>query len=103
MLLKLGWLLAFVAHANQMSVKVGGQYNEANVPYVSVTICTPGTKNCQAVDKIMLDTASTGLRVFSSLIHVPLTTQLDSKGATVAKCTPSLAVIHFGVRFNLRI
>lgn len=53
---------------NQMQVRVGGLLNDGtNVPLVSVTICEPGTRNCRTIDRIQLDTASVGLRLFSSL------------------------------------
>ncbi len=35
-----------------------------NKPTVSVTVCTPGTSNCQTINNILLDTGSYGLRIF---------------------------------------
>ncbi len=54
---------------NQMRIDVGGGAieNYSNIPLVSVTICQPGTDNCQTVNRIELDTGSVGLRLFSSL------------------------------------
>jgi hypothetical protein len=46
-------------------VAPGGYPNE---PCVSVTICSPGTKNCQTIDNILLDTGASGLRIFKSLL-----------------------------------
>jgi hypothetical protein len=43
-----------------------------NKPCVSVTVCSPGTNDCQTVNDILVDTGSTGLRVFASVLHVPL-------------------------------
>ena len=41
----------------------------ANVPYTSVTICTPGsTTACQTIDHILVDTGSSGLRLMSSVL-----------------------------------
>lgn len=37
-----------------------------NTPYVSVDVCQPGTTKCQTINNILLDTGSTGLRIFSS-------------------------------------
>jgi hypothetical protein len=62
------------ADYNQMSVTVGqdpGCLN-ANEPCVSVTICVPGTQNCQTIGGILLDTGSFGLRVFSSALTLSL-------------------------------
>jgi hypothetical protein len=38
-----------------------------NVPYVSVTVCRPGTTTCQTIDHVMLDTGSYGLRLLAPL------------------------------------
>jgi len=47
---------------------VGGA-NNANVPYVTVKICAPGsTTNCQIIDHVTVDTGSTGLRIASSAL-----------------------------------
>ena len=54
---------------------------------MSVTICTPGTKQCQTIPNILLDTGSYGLRIFSSVISVPLTAETDSTGKSIAECT----------------
>lgn len=37
----------------------------ANVPFVSVTVCVPGTTTCATIDHILVDTGSTGLRLIS--------------------------------------
>ncbi len=36
-----------------------------NVPFVSVTLCTPGTSTCQTIDHVLLDTGSYGLRIIA--------------------------------------
>ena len=41
----------------------------ANVPYATVTICPPGsTSGCQTIDHVLVDTGSSGLRVFASAL-----------------------------------
>lgn len=52
-----------------------------NVPYVSVTVCRPGTSICQTIDHVQLDTGSYGLRLLAG--------QLDSALALPAVATPS--------------
>ncbi|WP_343732343.1 DUF3443 domain-containing protein [Duganella sp.] len=52
-----------------------------NVPYVSVTVCRPGTSTCQTIDHVLLDTGSYGLRLLAS--------QLNSTLALPAVSTPS--------------
>ncbi len=46
---------------------VGQSTNSANIPYVTVTICAPGsTTNCQAIDHVLVDTGSWGLRMLAT-------------------------------------
>jgi len=60
-----------------------------NLPYVSVTVCAPGsTTACTTVDHVFLDTGSIGFRVLKSAVaslNLPLAT---SNGGTVAECYP---------------
>ena len=50
---------------------VGNAY--LNEPTVSVTICSPNNPSvCQTINHILLDTGSFGLRIYSSLVTVPL-------------------------------
>ena len=37
-----------------------------NIPYISVTLCQPGTNTCQTIDNIEVDTGSAGLRIIST-------------------------------------
>ena len=37
-----------------------------DVAFVTVTLCVPGTNNCQNIDHVLLDTGSEGLRLLSS-------------------------------------
>ena len=83
--------------SNQVSVSVNGAsgglcgspYNGAsylNEPCVSVTICsTANPTSCQTINNILLDTGSYGLRIFSSVITVPLT-PVTSGGSTLGEC-----------------
>lgn len=51
-----------------------------NRPYVSVTVCVPGTSNCQTINDVLLDSGSTGLRIFSSVLTIPLVQQTGAQG-----------------------
>jgi hypothetical protein len=65
-----------------------GPTNDAfNIAFATVTVCPPGGSNCQSIGGIMVDTGSTGLRIVSSALTVPLTPQ-TSNGATVVECFP---------------
>jgi hypothetical protein len=56
-----------------------------NEPCVSVTICVPGTATCQTIPKILLDTGSYGLRLFSSKISITLPA-IASGGGNLTEC-----------------
>jgi hypothetical protein len=60
-----------------------------NIPFVSVTICAPGsTTICQTIDHILLDTASTGFRVMASVLNssMVLPDQTDDSGHALTEC-----------------
>ena len=56
-----------------------------NKPCVRVTICTPGSSDCQTIDDILLDTGSSGLRIFQQALNVPLVPETTGAG-TFAEC-----------------
>ena len=73
--------------ANSISINVGaGTAKNVNTPYVSVTICQPGTNICKTVDNILLDTGSTGLRVLASTITSLQLTQVVVNYAPILEC-----------------
>lgn len=48
-----------------------GPRSNVNMPYVTVTVCIPGytdSNHCKPIDHVLLDTGSTGLRIFSSML-----------------------------------
>jgi hypothetical protein len=60
-----------------------------NIPFVSVKICMPGsTTVCQTIDHVLLDTASTGLRVMASVLDssMVLPDQTDDSGHALTEC-----------------
>ena len=40
----------------------------ADVPFISVTVCVPGTTTCATIDHVSVDTGSTGLRLIASAL-----------------------------------
>jgi hypothetical protein len=76
------------AGPNVAAVNVsGGPAGIANLAFVSVTICQPGTTICQTVDNIQLDTGSAGLRILQSAIpSLVLPTLVDSSGNSLNDC-----------------
>ncbi len=76
---------------NVMPVSVGGAVpgitTYLNEPLVSVTVCVHGTDTCQAVDGILLDTGSFGLRIFKqALTGLSLTPEPAGQGGQLAEC-----------------
>jgi hypothetical protein len=62
-----------------------------NQPYVSVTVCAPGsTTNCQTIDHVLVDTGSTGLRLvagaLSNAVLAGMPTQTDGNGDALSEC-----------------
>ena len=49
-------------------VNAGPANNYANGLFTTVTICAPGTSNCQAVSGVLVDTMSYGVRILASAI-----------------------------------
>lgn len=72
---------------NVLPIAVNGPAGNAylNEPTVSVTVCAPGTLDCQTIDGILLDTGSYGLRVFKDVLSVPLP-QVTVGSASLAEC-----------------
>lgn len=60
-------------------------HDYANGVFTSVTICVPGTANCQTIDGVLVDTGSYGLRVLQSSLTLSLT-PLTSGGNVVNNC-----------------
>jgi membrane-bound inhibitor of C-type lysozyme len=84
-----GTTLPTITGNNVMSLTVNGSNCAAgsyvNKPCVSVTICTTNNSNCQTINDILLDTGSYGLRLFKSVITVPIT-PITSGSNTLAEC-----------------
>jgi hypothetical protein len=75
---------------NVVNVTVEKAFNYINEPYVSLTICAPGTQNCATIDHVIVDTGSVGLRLLRSAIpaSLGLTNATDPvQGNTLAECS----------------
>ena len=80
---------------NVMNISVGCGY--VNEPCVSVTICVPGTSQCQIIPNVLLDTGSFGLRIFNQITYdfqteqplglsLPLKSNPNRPSQTLAEC-----------------
>jgi hypothetical protein len=70
-----------------------------NVPFVSVTLCTPGTTTCQTIDHVLLDTGSYGLRIIAPGVLDPalaLPAVTGPGGNPVGECAPFVSFVLWG-------
>ncbi|HSB95424.1 MAG TPA: DUF3443 domain-containing protein [Spongiibacteraceae bacterium] len=79
------------AATNMVSIVVDGGPPGAgafNLPYISLTICTPGTTQCQTIDHVLVDTGSVGLRLISSALSASVNLPVVTSGASnILECT----------------
>jgi hypothetical protein len=91
--------LATLNDANVVPVVVeSGPGRNVNMPYVTVTVCSPGTNHCQAINNVLLDTGSTGLRLFASQIDpaVVLPPQRIGDSSSISECAQFLSMVAWG-------
>lgn len=91
-----GQNVATINNTNAIQMEVdagpsGESSTQANIPYVSVTICAPGsTTNCQTIDHMEVDTGSYGVRVISTVLNSSLLSALTQETVTagnLVECT----------------
>lgn len=82
--------------ANQLSVTLGTHY--INEITTSVTICQPGTSNCQVIPDLLVDTGSNGLRIFTCVVSPSLNLPSQTVGGNqLAECvTYADHSVHWG-------
>jgi hypothetical protein len=69
-----------------ISVNPGPAGDYANGLFTSVTVCVPGTSNCQTIDGVLVDTGSSGLRLLGSVLSLALPPSTNASGAQLAEC-----------------
>jgi hypothetical protein len=84
------------SNVQPITVNSGPAGNYVNGPFTSVTVCTPGTSTCQAIDGVLVDTGSSGLRLLSSVLTVSLTQQASSDGNPIVECFPFVSGVTWG-------
>jgi hypothetical protein len=64
--------------------------SSVNIPYVSLTVCAPGsTTDCATIDHVLVDTGSYGLRLMASVVaSLSLTNEHDASGNSIVECLP---------------
>lgn len=81
--------IAVAKNSRAIIVNAGPTQNYANGVFTSVTICAPGSSNCQAVTGVLVDTGSYGLRILSTALGTltdSLPQQKDTSGNVVSEC-----------------
>lgn len=85
-----------------------GASNIINVPFVSVTLCRPGTTICQTIDHLLVDTGSYGLRIIAPGVLDPalaLPAVTSASGRVVGECAQFFSGYLWGsvVRADVKI
>lgn len=97
--------LASLADSNVIPISVqAGPGRNVNIPYVSVTVCTAGgvvgSSACKTIDNVLLDTGSTGLRLFASQLSaapaLALPAQRIGNSSTISECAQFLNAVAWG-------
>jgi hypothetical protein len=68
-------------------VDQGPSNTSVNTPFVSITVCIPGSNTCQTIDHILVDTGSYGVRLLGPALTLTLPVQSLANGQTLAECT----------------
>ncbi len=67
------------------------------MPFVNVTVCRPGTAVCATVDHVLVDTGSTGLRIFDDAIAaLALPPVSGASGNVVGECAQFVSGVLWG-------
>jgi hypothetical protein len=80
-------------------VNSGPNKNYANGVFTTVTVCAPGTSNCQNVSGVLVDTGSFGLRILSSALgslNSALPQQKTASGAPAIECAQFVSSVLWG-------
>jgi hypothetical protein len=76
-----------------------GANNIINVPFVSVSVCRPGTSTCQTIDHVLVDTGSYGLRIIAPGVLDPalaLPAITGASGNPVGACASFVSGFFWG-------
>jgi hypothetical protein len=74
-----------------------GTTGSINVPFVSVTVCRPGTATCQTIDHVLVDTGSYGLRLIGPLNSaLALPAVRTPAGAAAGECAQFISGFTWG-------
>lgn len=75
-----------VQNTQAISVNSGPIGGYTDGVFADVTVCVPGTSNCQTISGVLVDTGSSGLRILNSKIQLPLPTENATVGGPLVEC-----------------
>jgi hypothetical protein len=75
-----------VNNTQSVQVAAGPAGTDVNQLLTTVTICVPGTTNCQSISNILVDTGSVGLRLLASAVSLALPRTSDSISNPIGNC-----------------
>ena len=75
-----------VNNTQAVEVNFGPANNYTNGLFTDVTICVPGTTNCQTIPNVLVDSGAEGLRLLSSAVTLTLPTVTDNSSNTLQEC-----------------
>jgi len=76
-----------VNNTQPVEVNFGPANNYTNGLFTDVTICVPGTSNCQTIPNVLVDSGAEGLRLLSSVVTLTLPPVTDSSSNGLQECT----------------
>lgn len=76
-----------VNNVQPVNSTLGVTGNYADGLFTSVTVCVPGTANCQAITNVLVDTGSYGLRLIGPQVNISLPQAKDTSGNALGECT----------------
>jgi len=82
-----GGTVAPASNVVSVSVSGGPNKNALNVLYTTVTVCLPGTSDCQTIDNIQVDTGSYGLRILAQVLTLTFPVVTLGNGSKLVECT----------------
>jgi Protein of unknown function (DUF3443) len=64
--------------------------------FATVTVCVPGTSQCQDIAHVLVDTGSVGLRLLGSVLTLSLPVLANDSGVALAQCTQFVSGFTWG-------
>lgn len=73
-----------------------GAFDNADQAFASITVCAHGTSNCNVINNVLIDTGSTGLRIFGSQLAGLGINPNTNSGSEIGECAFFGSGVTFG-------